>query len=123
MMKNARPAIDAKPSALDSVDSTAQLQLFKGPRKPAPIPPERGCKAWLALLDMVQQGEITQIDWLNTGRGWRLAAAIKELKYLGWSIVAEWVQPASCQNPIKQYRLPTNYKRTATILLKKEVLA
>lgn len=105
-MKNARPAITAKPSALDSVDCIAQIPLFGSPRTPRPSAPQRGCKAWLALVDMLQHGPITHIHWLTMGRGWRLAAAIKELGYLGWPIESWWVLPEGCAHKIKCYRLP-----------------
>ncbi len=117
-MKSARPAITAKPSALDSVNCIAQLQLFGSPSQPNPGAPKRGCKAWLALLDMLEQGPITHIHWLTLGRGWRLAAAIKELGYLGWPIESWWVLPEGCTNKIKCYTLPKRAKRHAKRLMK-----
>jgi hypothetical protein len=39
--------------------------------------------ASIALTDLLAR-DLTQIDWLNDGKGWRLAAAVKELGYLGW---------------------------------------
>lgn len=116
-MKKRPTRIAAKPSALDSAIIPAQRELFKAPKK-RPATPIRGTKAWLAMRDMVELGTITQPDWLNLGRGWRLAAAVKELAYLGWTIVATWVQPEGYQSPIKSYRLPTTEYRYATRVLK-----
>lgn len=66
--------------------------------------PSLHSKAWLALLDMTQ-GPVTQIDWLNMGRGWRLSAAFKALDYLGWPVGSEWVLADGCAAPIKRYFL------------------
>lgn len=99
---------------------TAQQQrdLFPQPRKPRMVMPDRGSRAWLALTDMLE-GPITQIDWLQTpGRGWRLAAAIKELSDLNWPLVREWVKPEFYANPIKRYSLPANARRRASAALK-----
>jgi len=91
----------------DHQDDADQPDLF--PRMGLlPKAPPRGCRAWLALLDMLQHGPITHKDWLTIGRGWRLAAAIKELDYLGWPIKSWWVLPDGCANRIKCYHLPKN---------------
>lgn len=114
--KNARPS-KAESSAQNSADSTRQGELFKKPRT-APQCPVRGSKAWLAMLDLARHGALTQPDWLILGRGWRLAAAVKELGYLDWSVIASWVQPEGYPNPIKRYCLSTSQHRLATHLAK-----
>jgi hypothetical protein len=47
--------------------------------------PPKGSRAEKALLDMLER-DIGQADWLhpNPFVGWRLAAAINDLKNLGW---------------------------------------
>jgi hypothetical protein len=45
--------------------------------------PPHGSKAETALRDLLGR-DLTQRDWLREGKGWRLAAAVKELDYLGW---------------------------------------
>ena len=101
---------------LTSADSK-QLDLFNQPRRKIdPIPPARGTKAWLLLRDMLEvDSGITQKDWLCVmGRGWRLAAAVKELRYLNWPIVDSWVRPSnSGYTRIKRYELPKHAKRKA----------
>lgn len=77
---------------------------FLPPPPFCPILPKPYSKAWLALVDMVD-GPITQIDWLNMGRGWRLSAAFKALDYLGWPLDSEWVLAEGCPSPIKRYFL------------------
>lgn len=48
----------------------------------ASLPPH-GSLAETALFDLLER-DLTQRDWLREGKGWRLAAAVKELDYLGW---------------------------------------
>lgn len=43
--------------------------------------PPKGSQAETALFDLLQR-DLMQRDWLHIG--WRLAAAVKELDYLGW---------------------------------------
>ena len=118
-MKNARPANTAKPSAVDKRNCTAQLHLFEIDHRLRPTAPERGSRAWLALADMLRRGAITQRDWLRSKRGWRLAAAIKALRYAGWQIEARWVLPAGCVNRIKQYQLTQDAATFAKQAVKK----
>ena len=77
---------------------------FLPPPPLSPLMPSLHSKAWLALYDMLH-GPVNQIDWLKLQRGWRLAAAVKELRYLGWQCADEWTQPAGCAARIKQYEL------------------
>jgi hypothetical protein len=82
---------------------TEQLSFF--PKPPLnPTMPAPYSKAWLLLRDLLQ-GPVTQIDWLNMGRGWRLAAAFKELLYLGFPGEAEWVHADGWERPIKRYSM------------------
>ena len=89
---------------------------FLPPCDISPIIPRRSTKAWEALVDLTHT-PLTQIDWLEMNRGWRLAAAIKELAYYRWPIASEWVRPKSCANPIKRYRLKPEGLRLAVEVL------
>ncbi len=82
----------------------AQGELFQCP-KFTPTIPTAGTRAALALDDLKRR-PITQLDWLRPGRGWRLAAAVKELDYLGWPVRSERVKVAQCARPIALYSLP-----------------
>lgn len=48
----------------------------------ASLPPH-GSLAETALFDLLER-DLNQRDWLREGKGWRLAAAVKALDYLGW---------------------------------------
>jgi hypothetical protein len=48
-----------------------------------PILPPHGSAAEQALHDLLER-DLTTPDWIDEGKGWRLAAAVKELDYLGW---------------------------------------
>lgn len=48
-----------------------------------PSLPPHGSLSETALFDLLER-DLTQRDWLREGKGWRLAAAVKELDYLGW---------------------------------------
>jgi hypothetical protein len=48
----------------------------------ASLPPH-GSLSETALFDLLER-DLTQRDWLREDKGWRLAAAVKELDYLGW---------------------------------------
>ncbi len=84
-----------------SVVSGEQLS-FLGPAPLSPSMPAPYSKAWLALAALTQ-GPLTQLDWLNMGRGWRLSAAVKELGYLGWPVESEWVLADGWPKPVKRY--------------------
>ena len=60
--------------------------------------------AGIALTDLLTGKHLRQSDWLQ--HGWRLAAAIKELAYLGWPIVSARVHVLGRRRPIADYSLP-----------------
>lgn len=78
-----------------------QGELFQCPKFTTTFP-TAGTRAALALDDLKRR-PITQLDWLRPGRGWRLAAAVKEFDYLGWTVRAERVKVAQCARPIALY--------------------
>ncbi len=92
------------PTPAKAIGANSEQLSFLPPIALSPQMPAMHTKAWLALLDLTR-GKLTQIDWLETGRGWRLAAAIKELAYLGWPLVREWVRPNGRATRIKCYEL------------------
>lgn len=87
----------------------AQLSLLPEPtfcpKSPNPNSPEAA--VLLALLE----GDLTQLDWLNRGNGWRLAARVKQLDYLGWEPESILIQREGWPRPIAVYQLPVKAKR------------
>lgn len=77
-------AMKKAPNRANSTGAFEQLSFLPTPEF-CPILPTHGTKAAKALEDLMN-GEITQLDWIppNSFKGWRLAAAIKELDYFGW---------------------------------------
>jgi hypothetical protein len=62
----------------------------------------RGARVLRALLT----GSVTQPDWLHGGEGWRLTAAINELRALGWPVEAVSEQFEGRSRQIARYSLP-----------------
>lgn len=105
------------PTAVQASGVSGEQISFLPPPPLSPSMPSAYTKAWLALLDLTR-GPLTQIDWLNMGRGWRLSAAFKELGYLGWPVDSEWVQAEAWPRPIKRYWLKSEGLTLATERLK-----
>lgn len=110
-------ATEITTSAQDKRNCRPQIELFEAPPQAAPIIPKRGSKAWLALYDMAQRGPITHPDWILSGRGWRLAAAVKECRYLNWVVNDDWVHLAGMPSSIKRYSLPDEVKALVSEVL------
>lgn len=91
-----------------------QLSFLPTPIFCPMLPPVHSAAA-VALADLLT-GDVTQIDWLKAGKGWRLAAAIKELDYLGWEPSSILVQCGEWKNPIARYSLPLKAKQAAYIM-------
>jgi hypothetical protein len=91
-----------------------QNELFDLPAF-CPILPPANSAATLALADLCA-GDLTQIDWLRDGKGWRLAAAVKELGYLGWEPRSVLVKCDGWVRPIALYSLPPKAKQAAYTL-------
>ena len=77
-----------------------------------PSLPSANSFAGQALRDLAD-GTLTQLDWLQRGLGWRLAAAIKELDYLGWCPQSKRVKCTDWPRPIAHYSLPEFAKEAA----------
>lgn len=86
-----------------------QLSFLPAPEF-CPILPPRGSAAEQALNDLSER-DLTQVDWLESGNGWRLAAAVKELDYLGWEPDSVRVKYAGCKRKIARYSLPAKAKQ------------
>lgn len=91
--------------------SGEQLSFLPNPVFCPILPPAHSAAA--VALDDLLAGDVTQIDWLKAGKGWRLAAAVKELDYLGWEPNSILVQCGEWKNPIARYSLPTKAKQAA----------
>lgn len=72
--------------------------------------PPHGSAAEQALHDLMECS-LTQLDWLRDGKGWRLAAAIKELGYLGWEPKSIRIPYSGCKRPIAMYSLHAKAKQ------------
>ena len=84
----------------------------------SPLLPPHGSAAEQCLYDLCA-GDLTQIDWLQSGNGWRLAAAVKALDYLGWEPVSILVQTAGWKRPIARYSLTQRVLQAAFTLRQK----
>jgi hypothetical protein len=105
-----RPTNQSQPSANNRPHHTPrqdgkQQELFErpaiNPRWPTP-----GTLVYEALARMLSGERLTQISF--GFHGWRLAAYVKELQYLGWSVCkGEAAAPAAhkTRKPIREYFL------------------
>lgn len=101
-MKNARPK-KLRTSALDKPDCTQNLDLFPE-NIPVVIParfPKTGTRADETLQALLN-GPQNQADYIH---GWRLAASVKELEYLGWVIKKRPIIKPGCRSEITEYVL------------------
>ena len=81
----------------------------------SPLLPPHGSAAEQCLYDLLER-DLTQIDWLQSGYGWRLAAAVKELGYLGWQPQSIRVKCNGWGRPIARYSLHEKAKQAAYTL-------
>ena len=97
------------PHRTNSTGAFVQLTLLETPAF-CPKLPTAGTRTAQALADLVE-GDITQLDWLppNPFKGWRLAAYIKDLDYLGWEPESVFVKCGQ-KKPIKRYSLKAKAK-------------
>lgn len=102
------------PSTASGV-SCEQSELFGTPQL-CPSLPTKGTRAWHALMTLAHR-DLTQLDWLRMGYGWRLAATIKHLDYCGWQPRSLMVDVPDCAAQIARYSLSEQAKRTLFTLL------
>ena len=81
----------------------------------SPLLPPHGSAAEQCLYDLLEH-DLTQPDWLASGNGWRLAAAVKELDYLGWEPQSIRVHHPARKRPIARYSLLPKAKQAAYTL-------
>ena len=98
----------------------AQLSLIPEPPF-CPKFPSTNSAAYTALIALLD-GVLTQIDWLKLGNGWRLAAAVKELDYLGWEPESILLKRDGWPRPIAVYQLPVKAKRLVKQLQRRGAL-
>ena len=91
-----------------------QLPMFEGPAF-CPILPPAHSAAEQALTDLLAR-DLTHVDWITEGKGWRLSAAIKSLDYLGWEPVSIRVKCDGWRNKIARYSLTEKAKQAATLM-------
>lgn len=117
-MKNARPQT-TEASALDKRHFNPTADLFPDslpPVTPA-LWPTRGTRADEALQAM-QQGPQNQADYWQ---GWRLAAYVKELEYLGWAFLKRDISRPRCRRSITEYRIDRTDPSTAAALASRQM--
>jgi hypothetical protein len=68
------------------------------------------------VLFALMASDLTQFEWLMAGNGWRLAAEIKELDYLGWEPVSLRVKVNGWGRKIARYSLSPKAKQAAYAL-------
>lgn len=88
-----------------------QIPMFEGPAF-CPLMPPKNSAAEQALFDLLAR-DWTTPEWDDAGNGWRLAAAVKELDYLGWEPISIRVPYAGCKHPIARYSLSAKAKQAA----------
>lgn len=99
------------PTPTRATGASEQNELFDLPAF-CPILPPRGSAAEQALTDLLAR-DLTQLDWLAEGKGWRLAAAVKALDYLGWMPNSIRVKCNGWGRKIARYSLPAKAKQAA----------
>lgn len=102
------------PEPTKAPGASEQNELFDLPAF-CPILPPRGSAAETALNDLMAR-DLTQIDWITEGKGWRLSAAIKQLAYLGWMPDSIMVLCTGWGRKIARYSLPAKAKQTAALM-------
>ncbi len=88
-----------------------QLSFLPTPEFCPILPPSHSAAA-KALIDLLEH-DLTQLDWLESGDGWRLAAAVKVLGYLGWEPQSIRVKCSGWSRKIARYSLPAKAKQAA----------
>lgn len=93
------------------MNAPEQLSFLPTPEFCPILPPVHSAAA--QALDDLTKRDLTQLEWLEDGKGWRLAAAVKELGYLGWEPQSILVKCNGWGNPIARYSLHAKAKQAA----------
>lgn len=88
-----------------------QIPMFEGPAF-CPLMPPKNSAAEKALFDLLER-DWTTPEWDDAGNGWRLAAAVQSLKYLGWEPISTPVHYPGRKRPIARYSLSAKAKQAA----------
>lgn len=119
-MKNARPANDAKPSALDGADFTEAHQgeqlSFLPPPPFNPSWPTKGTRDDQALQLFLDGQTLDHEDFFAVAGSWRLSDAVLHLRDGGWPIASIAISEPSPKCPgreIARYHLPAKYAAEA----------
>lgn len=112
--KHTTPKDETPTSDQASGVSGEQNELFDLPAF-CPILPPANSSAEQALTDLLAR-DLTQIDWLREGKGWRLSAAVKSLGYLGWEPISIMVRHPAWPKAIARYSLPAKAKQAAALM-------
>jgi len=80
-----------------------------------PLLPPHGSAAEKALHDLLER-DLTQIDWIAERKGWRLAAAVKTLDYLGWEPKSVRVKCNGWREYVALYSLTEKAKQAAYVM-------
>jgi hypothetical protein len=83
-----------------------------------PTLPAPGSRAETLLHTLANSKTLTQPEWLAQGNGWRLAATVKELDYLGWQVRSTRVEVSGWPKPVAQYSLSGRARRLVAALRK-----
>lgn len=91
-----------------------QIPMFEGPVF-CPLMPPKNSLSERALFDLLER-DWTTPEWNDAGNGWRLAAAVQDLKYLGWEPDSIRVGYPGCKRKIARYSLPMKAKQAAAAM-------
>jgi hypothetical protein len=94
--------------------SREQAEMFDLPAF-CPLLPPKNSTAEQVLFALMAH-DLTQFEWILAGNGWRLAAEIKELDYLGWEPISIRVKVNGWGRKIARYSLSPKAKQTACAL-------
>lgn len=94
--------------------SREQAEMFDLPAF-CPLLPPKNSTAEQVLFALMAH-DLTQFEWLVAGNGWRLAAEIKELDYLGWEPISIRVKVNGWSRKIARYSLSPKAKQAACAL-------
>ena len=115
-MANKTPKKNEAPTPSKVSGASGEQLSFLPVPEFSPKLPMKGTLAWDALLTLLQR-DLTHIDWLEMGNGWRLAATVKELDYAGWCPRSVPVNVPGCKREIARYSLSPKAKRAAAAML------
>lgn len=97
--------------------SREQAEMFDLPAFCPLLPPKNS--ATEQVLFALIKHDLTQLEWLKAGNGWRLAAEIKELNYLGWEPISIRAKVNGWGRKIARYSLSPKAKQAACVLYQK----